>query len=53
MRRSRPFDNVWDALEETPAEAASLRLRSELAIALRTAVESWGTTQAQAAQRPG
>lgn len=47
------FASVWDALEETPVEAASLRLRSELAIAVRAAAEGWGLTPAQAAGRLG
>ena len=45
------FASVWDALEETPEEAANMRLRSELAIRVRTTVEEWGLTQAQAARR--
>ena len=36
------FASVWDALEETPEAAAHMRLRSELAIAVRAAVEGWG-----------
>jgi predicted XRE-type DNA-binding protein len=45
------FASVWDALEDSPAEAANMRLRSELMIAVQEAVASWGLTQAQAAQR--
>lgn len=47
------FASVWDALEETPEEAANMKLRSELAIAVRGAVEEWHLTQAQAASRLG
>lgn len=47
------FASVWDALEETPEGAAHMRLRSELAIAVRAAVEGWGLTQAEAARRLG
>jgi predicted XRE-type DNA-binding protein len=47
------FTSVWDALEETPEEAANMRLRSELAIAVRGAVDGWKLTQAQAAARLG
>lgn len=47
------FASVWDALEETPEEAANMRLRSELVIAVRAAVEQWQITQAQAASRLG
>lgn len=42
---------MWDALEEDPASAANLRLRSELMMALRQLVEGWEITQAAAAQR--
>ena len=29
------FASVWDALEDSPAEAANMRMRSELMIAIR------------------
>jgi len=45
------FASVWDALEDSPAEAANMRLRSELMIAIRQAVAEWGGTQVSAAQR--
>ncbi len=45
------FASVWDALEDTPAEAANMRLRSELMIAVKQAVAGWGLTQAEAARR--
>ncbi len=47
------FASVWDALEETPEEAANMRLRSELVDAIRSAVGAWQLTQAQAAARLG
>jgi predicted XRE-type DNA-binding protein len=47
------FASVWDALEENSAGAANMRLRSELAVALRAAVETWAVTQAEAARRLG
>jgi predicted XRE-type DNA-binding protein len=47
------FDNVWDALEETPAEAARMTMRSNLLIAIDQRVRSWGVTQAEAAHRLG
>jgi predicted XRE-type DNA-binding protein len=47
------FGNVWDALEDNPAEAANLRLRSELMIAIRQAAGEWAVTQATAARRLG
>jgi len=45
------FASVWDALEDSPAEAANMRLRSELMIAIRQAVADWSTTQAVSARR--
>ncbi len=45
------FASVWDALEDSPAEAANMRLRSELMIAVRQAVATWGLTQTAAARR--
>jgi predicted XRE-type DNA-binding protein len=45
------FASVWDALEDSPAEAANMRLRSDLMIAIRQAVTAWSTTQAAAARR--
>ena len=47
------FDNVWDAIEDTPQEAANMRLQSELLIAVEQEVRSWGLTQAKAAERLG
>lgn len=47
------FDSVWDAIEDTPAEAANMRLRSELLTAVEQEVRSWGLTQAKAAKRLG
>ncbi len=51
--KTQTFKSVWDALEDTAEQAANMRLRSELMIALRTQVEAWGITQAKAAGRLG
>jgi predicted XRE-type DNA-binding protein len=45
------FTDAWDALEDTPAQAANMRLRSELMIAVQQAVTGWGMTQVEAARR--
>ena len=45
------FASVWDALEDSPAEAANMRLRSELMVAVKQAVAGWGVTQTEAARR--
>jgi predicted XRE-type DNA-binding protein len=47
------FASVWDALEDTAAEAANMRARSELMLAVRGKVESWKVSQTEAARRLG
>ncbi len=47
------FDSVWHALENSPAEAANMRARSDIMIAIRDTVASWKLTQAEAAKRLG
>ena len=47
------FDDVWDALEASPADAANMKARSELMIAIRDVVDDWNLTQAEAAKRLG
>jgi predicted XRE-type DNA-binding protein len=48
---SQRFDNVWDALEETPVAAVNMTMRSNLLIAIGQRVQSWNVTQAEAARR--
>lgn len=45
------FASVWDALEDSPAAAANMRLRSELMVAVQEAVAGWGLTQVEAARQ--
>jgi predicted XRE-type DNA-binding protein len=52
MKRQR-FASVWDAIEDSPSEAANMRARANLVIAIREVVDSWALTQAQAAKRLG
>lgn len=52
MERQR-FENVWDALEDTRAEAANMTMRSSLLIAIEQRVRSWNVTQTEAAERLG
>ncbi len=47
------FENVWDALAETPEEAANLTLRSDLMMKIEAIVKKNGWTQAEAARRCG
>jgi len=44
------FACVWDALTDSPAEAAAMRLRSDLLSAIGDAVEGWNVTRLVAAQ---
>jgi predicted XRE-type DNA-binding protein len=45
------FASVWDAIEATPVEAAAMKARSELMMAIENTVARWTVTQAQAAKR--
>jgi predicted XRE-type DNA-binding protein len=47
------FASVWDAIEDTPAEAENMKLRSALMIALKEQIKRHEWTQAEAAQRLG
>ena len=47
------FANVWDALSDTPEEAANMTMRSDLMIAIQQKVRGWNLTQAEAARRLG
>ena len=49
MKKQR-FASVWDAIEDTPEQAANMKLRSELMIALKDHIARAGISQAQAAQ---
>lgn len=51
MTRTRTFDNVWDAIEDSPEEASTMTVRSNLMIAIKEQVRSWNMTQANAARR--
>ena len=47
------FDNVFDALADTPAGAANLTARSELLSALKARIRAWELPQEAAAARLG
>jgi len=47
------FDSVWDAIEDNPAEAEKMKLRSGLMIALKDYIVAEGLTQSQAAKKLG
>ncbi|MGS0893359.1 helix-turn-helix domain-containing protein [Burkholderia stagnalis] len=43
------YTNIWDAIEDQPAEARNMKLRSELMIALKQRLAQLELNQAQAA----
>ena len=47
------FASVWDAIEDTPREAASMKVRSELLITLQETLRRQKLTQVQAAKLLG
>ena len=50
MSKKQRFASVWGAIEDTPAEAENMKLRSELLLALKSRISQSGMTQAQAAK---
>ena len=62
MRREEPsmkkqkkqvFANIWDAIADTPEEAANLSLRSELMDQIEEIIKKNGWTQKEAAKQCG
>ena len=49
MNKPQRFASVWDAIEDTPRQAASMRARAELMMAMQAWVKASGKTQAEAA----
>lgn len=49
MTEKKRFASVWDAIEDTPQEAASMRARSALVMSLTEVIHQQDMTQAQAA----
>lgn len=47
------FESVWDAIENTAAEAGSMKLRAKLMMALEEHIKRQGWSQAEAARRFG
>jgi predicted XRE-type DNA-binding protein len=46
-------ENVWEDMAKTPAEAASLKIRAQLMIALRSMINERGWNQHEAAKMLG
>jgi len=51
--KKESYESVWDALAETPAEAANLRARAELMQKIAAIVAENGWTQVEAAKNCG
>ena len=47
------FASVWDAIEDTRADAACMKVRSEMMIVIREAIGQWHLPSAEAAVRLG
>lgn len=47
---SQRFESVWDAIEDTPAQAENMKVRSALMIALKERIEAEGLSQVNAAK---
>ena len=47
------YTSVWDALEDTPEQAESMRLRSVFMLAIEKHVAQLGATQTEQARRLG
>ena len=53
MSKPEMYASVWDALADTPEQAANLRARTELMQKIAEIVQKSGWTQAEAATRCG
>lgn len=53
MSKMTEFASVWDAIAETPVEAANLRVRADLMRDISAVIRKAGWTQAEAARRCG
>lgn len=49
MTEAKRFTSIWDAIEDTPQEAASMRARSALMMSLSEVIRGQEMTQEQAA----
>ena len=53
MMKAKTFANVWDALEDSPEDAATMTMRSDVMAIIAATVRGWSTTEAEAARRLG
>lgn len=47
------FESVWDAIEKSHADAAAMKARADLMMAIREVVDEWASTQAVSAKKLG
>ena len=52
MKEQR-YKSVWDAIESSPADAANMKARSDVMLAIQGVIGKWKLTQAEAAKRLG
>jgi predicted XRE-type DNA-binding protein len=50
---AKQVSSVWDAIEKSPSDAAAMKARADLMMAIREVVDRWETTQAVSAKRLG
>lgn len=48
--KQQRFNSVWDAIEDTPAQAENMKIRSALMLALKDHIATRGLSQSKAAQ---
>jgi predicted XRE-type DNA-binding protein len=53
MSKAESYSSVWDAIADTPEQAANLRARAELMQKIAARLKQHGWTQAEAACRCG
>ena len=53
MRKAKSYNSVWDALADSPEQAANLRARAELMQQIAVIVKKRGWTQVEAARHCG
>jgi predicted XRE-type DNA-binding protein len=51
MNISKPYASVWDAIADTPGEAANMQTKCELTRKIVEIIQSKGWTQSEAATR--
>jgi len=47
MTKAQTFANVWEAIEDSPEEAETMTMRSNVTSAIKEKVHGWNTTQAR------